>query len=87
MGSAHVPVCLAADGFMAQNGQRILLPESIRKVIPIINHMVSLGREATKRAHDGKSTYAEPTRASLLKIATVLRPLLGADLESKQRYA
>jgi hypothetical protein len=41
-----------------------------------------LGRTATELAHDGTSTYAEPTRGGLQKIASALRPILGGNLNS-----
>lgn len=50
--------------------------------VPILDRIAAeLGQKATKLAHDGNSTYAEPTHGGLLKIANAMRPLLGKNLD------
>lgn len=52
--------------------------DSFGKVMPIIKEISHrLGRVAAAHAHEGSSTYAEPTMMGLLDIAKALRPLLG----------
>jgi hypothetical protein len=55
--------------------------KSITEVMPIINDISSiLSRRGTTLAHDGTSTYAEPTTMGLINIANAIRPLLGDPL-------
>jgi hypothetical protein len=52
--------------------------ELFQDMMPIIDDIsVKLGREATALAHDGTSTYAEPTKMGLLDIADTIKPFLG----------
>jgi len=48
-------------------------------VLSIIKMITKFGKRATKLAHTGASTYAEPTSGSVLKLVKALRPFLGAD--------
>jgi hypothetical protein len=46
--------------------------------LPIIKRIsLLLGKNATELAHDGTSTYAEPTQAGIIRIAEKLRELMG----------
>jgi hypothetical protein len=48
--------------------------------LPIIKSIsLLLGRRATELAHDGTSTYAEPTQAGIIKVAEKLRELMGPN--------
>lgn len=50
--------------------------------MPILNGIAQiLGHRATQLAHEGSSTYAEPTQTGLLKLARDIRPLLGKNLD------
>jgi hypothetical protein len=46
-------------------------------IISSISHL--LGKQATMLAHDGTSTYAEPTRAGIIRVAEQLRELMGPN--------
>lgn len=52
------------------------------EVMPILDSIANLlGQKATQLAHEGSSTYAEPTQTGLLKIAGAMKPLLGNNLD------
>ena len=60
---------------LAETFEKMDIFKEVMPIIKDISHR--LGRRASAHAHDGTSTYAEPTLMGLLDIAKELRPLLG----------
>lgn len=66
-----------------QNLRRQWISESCQYSVGKISYY--LGTEATRLAHDGSSTYAEPTNETMVKVSESLKTLMGSAEDRREQ--